>query len=232
MLGLNQPVFLSFNKIGPATSDVLWANITVIGDTLVALALCLPLWRRRPDLVWALLFSVIFSALWVHVLKQAADVPRPPAVLPGSHVIGPAYRAGSFPSGHATTAFTIAGLMALGFRSSVLSVLSIFIATAVALSRMVVGVHWPLDVLAGIFGGWLCIALALVLGRKTFAFGSQPWVQWVLGILLIGCAGILVYGHPWSGYPQTIPFQRILGLACLLFAGARLIRDFRRRPGL
>ena len=228
----NQPLFLALNRIGPATSESLWAHITVLGDTLVALALCLPLWRRRPDLVWALLFAVVLSALWVHVLKQAADVPRPPAVLQGLHVIGPAYKAGAFPSGHATTAFTIAGLFALGFRSPVLTTVSLLVALAIGLSRMVVGVHWPLDVLAGVFGGWLCAAAGLRIGKRTENFGRKAWVQWILGLLLVACCLVLIYGNSKSGYLDTLNFQRAVGLAGLLFAGARLIRDFRRRPGL
>jgi len=228
----NQPLFLLMNRIGPATGDFLWANITVLGDTLVAFALCLPLWRRRPDLVWALIFTALLATLWAQGLKYLVEVPRPPAVMPELHVIGPSYKAGSFPSGHATTAFAIAGLLALGIRSGLLTAIALLVATAVGISRMVVGVHWPLDVLAGIFGGWLGAALALSIGKKTFDFGSRPWVQWVLGCLLMICALILIYGNTKSGYPDSMPFQRAVGLACLLFAGARLVRDFRRRPGL
>src|SRR5207237_5801921 len=53
-LDANRAVFLALNKIGPATSDALCANITVLGDGMVAFALCLPLRRRRPGLRWAL----------------------------------------------------------------------------------------------------------------------------------------------------------------------------------
>ena len=228
----NQSIFVLINRIGPATSDPLWANITVLGDTLVALALCLPLWRRRPDLVWALAFVVILATLWVQGLKHLVDVPRPPAVLAELHVIGPAYKAGAFPSGHATTAFAIAGLLVMGFKFNLLSFMAVLIAVAAALSRAVVGVHWPLDILAGAFGGWLSAAAALWIAGRTLDFGLKPSVQWVLGLLLVACAVVLVIGHAKSGYPQAQLFQKIIGLACLLFAGARLIRDFRSRPGL
>ena len=230
--GTNQSLFLSINRLGPLSSDFLWANITVLGDTLVALALCLPLWRRRPDLVWALAIAALLATVWVQGLKHLVDVPRPPAVLTELHLIGPAYKAGAFPSGHATTAFTVAGLLALGLRSGILTEISLTIAIAVAISRSVVGVHWPLDILAGAFGGWLSAAAALWLSRRAPAFGQKAWVQWTLGGLLALCAVLLVIGHAKSGYPQADYLQRTIGLACLLFAGARLIRDFRSRPGL
>ena len=105
----NQPVFLWLNHLGPATSDQLWANLTILGDTTVALALCLPLARRRPDLLWAVIPAGLLATGWAHLLKPLVDVARPPAVLSADaiHVIGPAYHYHSLPSGHATTAFAL-----------------------------------------------------------------------------------------------------------------------------
>ncbi len=115
LTGTNQSVFLLLNRIGPLTSDSLWAMITVLGDTLVALAVALVLWRRRPDLVWALLIAIPLAAAWVHGLGALVKERRPPAVLGEAvHVIGHAYKKRSFPSGHTTTAFLAAGLLTLG----------------------------------------------------------------------------------------------------------------------
>jgi membrane-associated phospholipid phosphatase len=220
--GANQPLFRALNAIGPATSDWLWANITVLGDTVVAFALCLPLWRRRPDLLWAFLFLALLGTLWVHGLKHFLEVARPPGVLPDVHIIGPGYKAGSFPSGHATTAFAVAGLMALGLRTGY--VILVTAALVVGISRSVVGVHWPLDILAGAFGGWVSAVFALELGRRTSRLGSKAWVQWALGLFLAACAAWLVIGHPRSGYPQADLFQRAIGICCLAAAAARLKR--------
>jgi membrane-associated phospholipid phosphatase len=221
----NQKLFLALNALGPLTSDWLWANLTVLGDTLVAFALLLPLWRRRPDLVWAFVFLALLGTAWVHGLKQPFDVPRPPAILGDTlHVIGPAYKTHSFPSGHATTAFAVAGLLVLGLRSNAVSILALALATVAALSRAVVGVHWPLDILAGAFGGWLSAVAAIYLGRKTLAFGSKPWVQWAVGLFLAVCAAWLVVGQERSGYPQADLLQRAIGICCLLSAAATLKR--------
>jgi membrane-associated phospholipid phosphatase len=221
---LNVIAFKALNRIGPATSDWLWANITVLGDTVVAFALCLPLWRRRPDLLWAFLFLALLGTLWVHGLKHFFDVARPPGVLPDVHIIGPGYKAGSFPSGHATTVFAIAGLMAMGLEFRTRYGILVTLALIAALSRSVVGVHWPLDILAGAFGGWLSAVCALYLGRKTYSLGGKPWVQWALGLFLAVCAAWLVIGHPRSGYPQADLFQRAIGICCLAAAAARLKR--------
>ena len=222
--GANQRLFLVLNALGPATSDWLWANITVLGDTVVAFALCLPLWRRRPDLLWAFLFLALLGTLWVHGLKHFFDVARPPAVLPDAHIIGPGYKAGSFPSGHATTVFAIAGLVAIGAQFRTTYVIFVTAALVAAVSRSVVGVHWPLDILAGAFGGWLSAVAALWIGQRTIGFGSKAWVQWALALFLTICAAWLVIGHPRSGYPQADLFQRAIGICCLAAAAARLKR--------
>ena len=226
-------VFAALNSLGPRTGDWLWANITVFGDTLVALALCLVLWRRRPDLVWAALLAALLATLWSRGLKGLFDVPRPAAILTeGLHVIGPPYRHDSFPSGHATTAFTLAGVVALGFASRVGAACAIAAAALVGISRAAVGVHWPPDILAGAFGGWLSACLGIYFSKKTLNFGFRPWVQWTLGLVFAACAALLVIGHPKNDYPQSDLLLRAVGLACLVAAGARLNRDFRRRPGL
>ena len=221
----NRSLFLALNALGPLTSDWLWANITVLGDALVAFAICLPLWRRRPDLLWAFLFVVLLGTAWVHGFKPLVDVARPPAVLGDAvHIIGPAYKAHSFPSGHATTVFAIGGLLALGLRARWMVVLVVGVATVAALSRAVVGVHWPLDILAGVFGGWLCPVAALWLADKTRNFGARPAVQSALAAFLAACALWLVIGYDKTGYPQADLFQRAIGICCLVAAAARLKR--------
>jgi membrane-associated phospholipid phosphatase len=223
-LDANRTLFLALNRIGPATSDLVWANLTVLGDGMVAFALCLPLWRRRPDLLWALVFLAILGTLWVHGMKPVIDVARPPAVLGEQvHVIGRAYQAHSFPSGHATTAFAVAGLLSLGIASRAWVAAIVALAMVVAVSRAVVGVHWPLDILAGAFGGWLAAAVAVWLGQRTRKFGERAWVQWTLAALLAACAVALVLGYP-DDYPQAVLFQRVIGICCLAAAAARLKR--------
>jgi membrane-associated phospholipid phosphatase len=228
LTGENRSAFLALNALGPMTNDWFWANITILGDTAVALTLCLPLWRRRPDLVWALAIGAVLATAWVHVLKPIVSEPRPAAVLGDAvHIIGPAFQHDSFPSGHATTAFALAGLLALGLRAGWWAAPFALVAGMVAVSRSVVGVHWPVDLLAGAFGGWLAATLGLVLARR-FPIGLSPWLQGLMALAMAGCAVALLAGYD-TGYPQAVALQRAIAIACLLAAVLALVRRWLNR---
>jgi membrane-associated phospholipid phosphatase len=221
--GANERVFLLLNGLAPVTSDALWANITILGDATVALALGLTLARRRPDLLWAAVPAALLATVWTRIFKPVLEVLRPPAVLGAEtiHVIGPAYHYHSFPSGHASTAFVLAALCVLGFRLRGWSVVPIAIATLVGVSRCAVGVHWPLDVLGGAFGGWLAAALGLRASAQM-PFGLRPTAQWVISAALAGCAVALLMRYP-TDYPQALWFQRAIGAVCLAAFAATFI---------
>ena len=217
--GANERVFLWLNALGPASADVLWANLTILGDTTVAMALCLVLARRRPDLLWAAVPVALLATGWVHIYKPLFDVTRPPGILSPEtfHVIGPAHHYHSFPSGHATTTFALAGMCVFGLRLGAASILPVALAVLVAISRCVVGVHWPLDILGGACGGWLAAAVGINIAARL-PFGLQPAVQWVLTLAFAGCALALLAGYD-TGYREAIWFQRAIGaLALLAFA--------------
>jgi len=68
----------------------------------------------------------------------------------------------SFPSGHASFFFAIATVVYFyNKKAGILFFVSVFL---ISISRVFVGVHWPLDILAGaivgIFSGWLIFKLA------------------------------------------------------------------------
>ena len=218
--GTNQALFLQWNRLGLLSGDPLWADLTLLGDTLVALVLLAPLVRRRPEMLKAVLLTVLFATLWVHILKPLLDSPRPLAVLGSEqvHLIGEALYRHSFPSGHTTTALALAGIYVLSRVHPLLSTAALGLALLVGLSRAAVGAHWPLDILAGVFGGWLSVVLAMRVAR----FGRwQPgrWTRLRLLAILSGCALALLLSRD-LGYPQAIPLQMLIGLFGLVYLGS------------
>lgn len=212
----NRSLFLYLNGLGALASDVLWQNLTVLGGTLAGLTLLAPLIGRRPDILWSLALAAILATLWVHGLKGPIDHIRPPAVIPPEllHVIGPAHHYGSFPSGHSTTIFAVAGILSLYLRQGSLTWLLAAVALLIGLSRVAVGVHWPLDVLGGAFGGWLSAVLGTLLAQH-WHWGVSRSGKWILGLALTACALALLIS-PDTSYPDAIMLQRGLALVCLL----------------
>ena len=92
------------------------------------------------------------------ILKDAFDRRRPPLVYPEPKPLVHDPHSGAFPSGHAATSFACATLLSLRFPRAAPGFFAL--AAAVAYSRVYVGVHWPLDVIAG---GLLGVATALLL---------------------------------------------------------------------
>jgi undecaprenyl-diphosphatase len=144
----------------------------VKGPLLVGLGLWSDMWRRRiPVAFAAAAVATGVASLVVHVLKLAFDRERPPVADPdvGSLVAIPGNP--SFPSGHSATAFAAATAVAI--LCPRMRPWALAIAAAVALSRVYLRVHFPLDVLVGgAVGaglGALCAFAVLRLVRSTAA---------------------------------------------------------------
>jgi len=99
------------------------------------------------------------------------------------------------------------------------------VAWLVGLSRIMVGVHWPLDVLWGMLGGWLgaWCGLALQARRRWHTAG---WCGMLAGAVLMAvAASLLVSRH--IGMPAVMPAQRLLATICLVW-GAWELRGLAR----
>lgn len=121
-------------------------------------------WRRGA--AW-LVLAMAGAAVLDLTLKYAFHRPRP---LP---FFGPVPRSYSFPSGHALFSFCFygvwAGLVTARIRSTLLRVLvwavAASIITAVGLSRIYLGVHYPSDVIAGYLAAIVWVSTLVALDR-------------------------------------------------------------------
>jgi membrane-associated phospholipid phosphatase len=212
-------LFLLLNHAGHALGEGVWLQLTLLGDGAVALALLLPCIRRAPHRFWAGIVAAVIAAAWVQGIKHVVDVPRPLSVFgPGVFFhAGPGPRHGSFPSGHAAAAFALAGVWVMSVRGHAVRLALLALAFLVGLSRVMVGVHWPVDILGGMLGGWLGAWVGLaVAGRDSWQERGRTGAASALafGLVLLGLsAALLVSRH--VGAPAVLPLQRIIGAACL-----------------
>lgn len=182
---------------------VAWGLLTWSALGACALLLVASLSAEEPRRVAALLVAMVLGGLVVHAIKRTLQVERPLAVFGPDHpvfrVIGEQLRMGSMPSGHTTTAFTVAGLMTLTLRPVAQAPGHRIAAAAAAcgwwclaalqgVSRVVVGAHWPSDALAGA-GLGMCLAplvwhlgVTQRLGRRLAQTGARPWIAGVLPV--------------------------------------------------
>ncbi len=147
------------------------AGLTLLGnwETLVAAMLAGAawlVWRRRFDAALLLVASTMTGRLLIIVQKEWFARLRPDESL---RLVEVHYK--SFPSGHAGNSMLTFVMLALLLtpprhrRSTVLA--AVLLSAAIGLSRPILGVHWPSDILAGWAFGLLWVLLAQTLKRNS-----------------------------------------------------------------
>lgn len=209
--------FAALNALGAGLPEVWLQRLTYLGDALFALILLLLVARRHPELVWLALLAALIATGISHLCKLAITALRPAAVLaPESfRLIGPDYQLASFPSGHATTAFVTAAVFCCLAPRIGLRLLLLACGLLVGWSRIAVGAHWPLDVLAGMAIGCFSVWLAIQL-MDDWNARLHPRRFLVVVALLLGTAAWALFLTP--PYPQARPQLLLLALAALLLA--------------
>ena len=137
------------------------------------LALVLAAVYRRWGVLLLTVVAIALADWTATALKAIVDRPRPFVRYPEPKVLVPRPHDASFPSGHAATSFAAATILSFAFPKAAPAFL--ILAAAVAYSRVYVGVHYPLDVIAGAaLGAAVAIALLrLVRARRRLPRGKQ-----------------------------------------------------------
>jgi undecaprenyl-diphosphatase len=150
---------------------VLASSAWIKGPVFVAVAAAGDLRRRRvlpSDALFAGAAAALgAAAAWA--LKLLFERERPAIADPGLEPLVATPSSASFPSGHAATAFAAAALVAT--LQPRLRVPAYGVAVVVALSRVYLGVHFPLDV---VFGAVLGTAIGLATGSLVIRLRSAP----------------------------------------------------------
>jgi undecaprenyl-diphosphatase len=146
------PVFVGLTYAG--TMGALWIVLGVVAG--IAL--------RRWWVALAVPVAVLLADLSATGVKHATGRRRPEEALGEIDVLVSTPGSPGFPSGHAATSFAAAVILSVALPA--LAPAFVALAALVAFSRLYVGVHFPLDVLAGAALG-AAIATALLLLART-----------------------------------------------------------------
>jgi len=176
-----------FDSIATPALDFLGEFFTLFGeDTVFILMIAFILWCGSKKKGFAIYSTLLTSLVAMSTLKALVRSPRPFEVLPdiqGKRVeTATGY---SFPSGHTTGAASFYSSIAVTLRKQWISIICGFLILMVAVSRMYLGVHWPLDVVAGLILG---VSITIITYDMFLKLYDDP-VRLVRFALIIGIGG-------------------------------------------
>ena len=172
-------------------------NLTQIGDGLVFFALVSILIIYASETLGAMIDALLATALLANVFKWLFSVPRPAATFDNEKIviIGQTLRGhNSFPSGHSITIFALLTVLMFAFvpkdkKYQILwFCLFILIGLFLICTRVGVGAHYPLDVLAGSILGYIAGLTGIYLNRKFRIWtwmGRQKYYPFFIVLLLV-----------------------------------------------
>lgn len=166
-LAAHRSVFLSYVMIGVSEFG---GTPAILGLSIIALLLII--YHRRWGMILIFSFEMAAVAVIRGTIPELIARSRPPIQIAAYQEVG-----FSFPSGHAIWSLAVYGFFAwVAWRSgrsytervTAVTGLSLLI-LAIGLSRVVLGVHYPSDVLCSWILGSLCLALAISISGRFFA---------------------------------------------------------------
>lgn len=179
--GIDKSIYVFINStLANPVSDILGPFFSSLTTSWYGISILVLLWLllffrggREGKIVALLIIPLVtisdqFSSA---VIKQMVARPRPCHDVNGTQIVEtvrllvPCGSGYSFPSSHAVNAFAIAGFVAHYFRRWRIPLL--LFASAVAISRVIVGVHFPSDIAGGAAIGY-AVAYLMIFLRWSF----------------------------------------------------------------
>ncbi|MBN2050860.1 MAG: phosphatase PAP2 family protein [Spirochaetales bacterium] len=187
---MQENILLFFQDLSSPLLDKAAEGITMLGEQYFYIAvIAFVFWNVSKKSGLTLAFSYLISALINTAVKLLVRAPRPfesLASIEGKRLhTATGY---SFPSGHTqgAAAFFTAGAFLI--RKTWFTVLAAVLVVLVAVSRVYLGVHWPVDVLFGLLFGVIIAWGIFVLVDRLFE--NRRLFLKILGIL-VGCLGVV-----------------------------------------
>ncbi len=199
-------IFNLMREMRNAPADELMIGLTMLGDTLVMLVLSVAIvawlaWRKAYRAAAAAAIAIIAAKLFVPILKYGIQRPRPLSLnYDGMELF-------SFPSGHATMAAVIFGILAVLVSHSmgrwgraIVYAACGMLVIAIGYSRVYLGAHWLSDVLAGFLFGTIIVAAFGVAIEAIPPRRIRP-----IGLLGASLIVFILAGtaHITTGYPKA-----------------------------
>ncbi|MBN8857806.1 MAG: phosphatase PAP2 family protein [Sphingobacteriales bacterium] len=179
-------------------------NLTQFGDCLISLSLLSIFIVYAPKIWESLISALLVSFLFSSVLKNIFAVPRPAAVFDSNSFIIVGEKLSGFnslPSGHSVTVFTVLTVLLFGLTPQKLKykitwfLLVVITGLMLALTRVGVGAHYPIDVIVGCIIGYISALLGIFISReyKICSWVNDKKYYLLFIVMFIACCVLLIY---------------------------------------
>lgn len=223
----NEEIFIAINSAGNTSLwNLIWAILTQFGDGFFVSLVVVLLVRKYPVFTANAFIALLLSLIFTQGGKEIFGGPRPVSYFGEQmvNVIGPRLGYRSFPSGHSATIFLLCWLL---WKNKVLPRIGVgwvLIGAIIAVSRVAVGAHFPVDI-AG--GAWLGV-LAGWLGNKITGKFPHYARFWHFKMVQISFSTVSIFSIPFmfinfrpaKYFPE---FYIIFALFVLFAAGYNLL---------
>ncbi len=210
-----------FQSLSSPFLDIIVSLFTMLGEqTIFILIITYLLWNSSKKKGFLMFSTLAFSLVAMGFLKAVIKAPRPFQII--KSIEGKRLQTAtgySFPSGHTTGAASFYSSLAMTYKKRALSIVCALIIALVALSRMYLGVHWPLDVFGGlalgITGTTVLYPLFLTLYDNKESLGFFTMIAGIIS--LFGALTLVVTME--IGVSDIVAFEDVMKLLSLLGSG-------------
>lgn len=184
----NREIFFHINGLYKETLGYPMLFLTAMADGLFVLMISALAYQKKRGYYWSFITAYIVSALIVQIIKNTYSSGRPLAYYPIDQIYytGKILMFQSFPSGHSSAALVLATYLAQGAKIQ-FSVLFYTLGILCAISRVYIGAHFPVDVVAGASIGFFTGQVIFWIAEKKYKHANRP--EYKYNELLISFTG-------------------------------------------
>lgn len=231
---MQENILLFFARIQSPFLDALAHASSFLGESGIMFAvIAFLVWNTDRRKSFALCLTMVVSLSLTGIIKAAVRAPRPFSVL--QEVGGKRLETAtgySFPSGHTTAGAAFYGSLACLWRNKRLSVACAAAIVLVGLSRLYLGVHWPIDVFGGLvvgLGTTFILSSFLLRLFDDKARSIRTCIYCGIPLSLLSCAMALLVGAGMAdpvAFTDLFKILAVTGGAMLGYAWERSTVDY------